>query len=92
MGTPSETPTNAVRSEPAASITARTSSIRASSENPPSTLSDMPVPRLSKMIKRAKPDNRLNQRSSDGTCQDISTCEAEPGTNTTSNGPAPVTW
>ena len=45
-------PSSAARSEPTASITARTSSIRSSSEATPLTRSDRPVPRLSNRISR----------------------------------------
>lgn len=45
---PSETPISTGRSEPASSITARTSSIRASSVGTSLTRSETPVPRLSK--------------------------------------------
>ena len=56
-GPPSDTPMSAAVSEPAASMTARTSSIRSSSV-PTRTRSDRPIPRLSKRIspgKRSEP-------------------------------------
>ena len=46
IGTPSEIPTRAARSEPAASITARTSSMRCSRVGASATGSDNPDPRL----------------------------------------------
>jgi hypothetical protein len=49
---PSDKPKSAARREPAASITARTSSMRVSSVGAPSTGSDIPVPRLSNLISR----------------------------------------
>ena len=72
MATPSDQPIRA-RSEPAASITARTSSIRVSSVGAPSTRSDMPVPRLSKIIRWAKLPSRSNSPRMAGTCHAIST-------------------
>ena len=51
IGPPSETPASAARSEPAASKTARTSSMRSSSV-PMRTRSESPIPRLSKRINR----------------------------------------
>src|SRR5215469_7429752 len=47
IGTLSEAPNTAARSDPAASITARISSLRSSSVGTPATRSDRPVPRLS---------------------------------------------
>ena len=58
IGPPSETPSSAARSEPTASITARTSSIRSSSGATPWTRSDRPVPRLSNRISRPIPASR----------------------------------
>ena len=52
IGAPSTTPKIAARWEPTASMTARRSSIRASSVGAPETRSDIPVPRLSKRINR----------------------------------------
>jgi len=51
-GPPSDNPKSAARSEPAASITARTSSMRSSNEAGAATGSDRPVPRLSNRISR----------------------------------------
>ena len=53
IGTPSTTPNTAVRREPTASITARRSSMRSSRVGAPVTWSDIPVPRLSRRIRRA---------------------------------------
>ncbi len=52
IGPPSDAPSRAARSDPTASITARTSSMRVSSVAAPLTGSDMPWPRLSKRIRR----------------------------------------
>ena len=54
MAQPSEKPAMAARVEPTASITARTSSIRSSSEGAPVMRSDRPWPRLSKAMTWAK--------------------------------------
>ena len=60
---PSKTPSRAARSEPAASSTARMSSIRSSGGGMPSTGSDMPVPRLSNTIRREKDASRRRKRA-----------------------------
>ena len=54
MAPPSAQPTNAARSDPAASMTAPTSSARCSRVTIPDTRSESPVPRLSKMITRPR--------------------------------------
>ena len=92
IGPPSETPIKAARSEPAASMTARTSSMRVSNVGMPLTRSDMPVPRLSKRMSRQNDESRRLKAAIPGTSQASSTCETKPGTCTTSNGPSPVTW
>src|SRR5205085_1301330 len=51
---PSTWPRSAARSTPTASITARMSSIRSSSEGTPLTRSDAPLPRLSKRMTRIR--------------------------------------
>ena len=61
IGPPSETPSSAARSDPAASMTALTSSIRSSSV-PICTRSERPMPRLSKRISRAKDARRSQKR------------------------------
>ena len=65
IGAPSLAPSSAARPLPAASITARTSSIRVSRSGrcAGSTRSESPVPRLSKWISRAKPDSRRSSRA-----------------------------
>jgi hypothetical protein len=83
--------TSAACSEPAASMTARTSSIRVSSVGAPTTWSDMPVPRLSKWIGRENDASCSKKARAFGTSQPSSTFETAGGTNTTSNGPSPTT-
>ena len=58
IGAPSETPSSVARSDPAASITARTSSMRSSSVGTSFTGSDIPMPRLSKRISRENEASR----------------------------------
>ncbi len=79
IGPPSEAPTTAARSEPAASITARTSSIRVSRFAIPATRSDAPVPRLSKMISRLNEAIRSKNAPRAGSSQSSSTFENGPG-------------
>jgi hypothetical protein len=91
IGPPSETPTIAARSEPAASITARTSSMRVSMSAIPATRSDRPVPRLSKTIRRQKEAIRSkNSRCTPPASNARSTFEIPGGIQTTSNGPSPA--
>ena len=66
MGPPSDTPNIAARSDPAASITARTSSTRCSSVGTSLTGSDSPVPRLSKTISRENELIRSKKRANGG--------------------------
>src|SRR3954452_23652528 len=61
IGPPSEIPNRAARSDPAASMTARTSSTRCSRVGTSLTGSDRPVPRLSKTLGRAHPAARSGQ-------------------------------
>ena len=79
---PSEWPKSVARSDPTASITARTSSIRSSSVGRwvRSTGSDNPVPRLSKVIKRENDANRRKKRANDGSSHITSMFETHPGT------------
>jgi len=92
IGPPSDTPTTAARSEPAASITARTSSIRFSMSAIPATRSDTPVPRLSKTIRRQKDAIRSRKaRCTPPGSKARSTFEIPGGIQTTSNGPSPTT-
>lgn len=91
IGPPSEMPNSAARCEPTASITTRTSSIRCSSVGISATRSDSPVPRLSKRIRREKDPSRWKNRAGSGCSQSYSRWETNPGTNTRSIGPRPVT-
>ena len=75
MATPSETPISAARSEPAASMTARTSSMRVSSCAIPVARSESPVPRLSNMMSRPRPARPSNRRAHDSHSQASSTFE-----------------
>src|SRR3954451_10016598 len=88
---PSEMPNRAARSLPAASITARTSSIPSSSVATAPTLSERPVPRLSNRISRLKELRREKKRARAGLSQAISRLEMKPGMKTMSNGPFPTT-
>ena len=92
IGPPSETPSSAARSEPTASITARTSSIRTSSDGAPLTRSDIPVPRLSNGSAGRTTRAAGVNAASDGICHASSTCETNGGMWTRSNGPSPSTW
>ena len=75
IGPPSDCPIKAALSEPAASITARTSSIRVSRLGTPLTRSDIPVPRLSKRISRQNEEMRRKYAAMTGTVQASSTCD-----------------
>src|SRR5437870_4264454 len=91
---PSASPRSAVRSEPTASITLRTSSIHCSRVGSAAsgTGSDTPVPRLSKQRSRLKVARRRRKRASDGSSHMTSTLLPQFGTNTRSRGPLPTTW
>src|SRR6266566_2438134 len=88
IGPPSDQPYMAARSEPAASITARTSPIR-SSIVCSATRSESPCPRLSKTITLAKAVSLFRRCSWLGTSHSNSTCERVPGISTMSRGPWP---
>jgi hypothetical protein len=94
MVPPSPTPRIAARSEPAASITARTSSIHSSSggSEPGGAGSDRPMPSLSKEIKRLKKLKRRKNRASDGMSGLPSRWKNHSETNTRSISPSPRTW
>ena len=63
IGPPSQNANNAARSQPTASITARTSSIRVSIPPSAEGRSDNLVPRLSNRISRAKDPSRSRKRA-----------------------------
>ena len=91
-GAPSDAPNTTARSEPAASITARTSSTRCSSVGTSVTGSDRPMPRLSNRMTRENRASRSKSRANAGLSQVSSTCERKPATKTTSCSPSPTTW
>jgi hypothetical protein len=82
MFPPSECPKSAARSEPTASRTARTSSIRSSSVGSLSfdTRSERPVPRLSNRMRRENDARRPRNRAIAGSSHISSTFETHPGT------------
>ena len=92
IGPPSETPNRAARSDPAASMTARTSSMRSSRVGASVTGSDSPVPRLSKTIRRENELSRSKKRANGGASHWSSRWVAKPSTSTRSIGPSPTTW
>ena len=75
--------------ESTASITARTSSMRSSSVGTPTKWSDMPVPRLSNMIRRVNEERRRKKCSGALVSHQFSMCDTNPGTKTRSTGPSP---
>jgi hypothetical protein len=93
LGRPGElvAPQIAALFEPAASITASTSSICSSSVGAPKNGSDRPEPRLSNVITLANWVSRAMTRSSDGSAQRYSTCDIHGGIQTRSSGPSPST-
>jgi hypothetical protein len=93
-GPPSETPTSAACLDPTASITARTSSMRCSSEGSSlsETRSERPVPRLSNRMSRENDARRERNRAKSMFFQKYSRCETQPITKTRSIGPSPTTW
>ena len=91
IGPPSSVPAIHARSDPAASITARTSSICSSSVGAPASGSDRPEPRRSKVITRANWVSRAITRASDSSDQRYSTCEIHGGIQTRSMSSLPST-
>ena len=91
IGPPSDSPISAARSEPTASITARTSSMRSSSV-PTCARSESPIPRLSNRITRANEPSRSMKRRYDGSSHLTWRFVNEPSTKTMSTGPSPTTW
>lgn len=84
-------PNSTARRLPAASITARTSSMRCSSDGSRSTgtRSDRPVPPLSKWITRQNDPSRCSASAMPGCSHSSSTFVTQPCTNTRSRGPDP---
>ena len=89
IGPPSSVPVIAARSEPAASITASTSSICSSSVGAPDSGSDSPDPRRSNVITRANWVRRPITASSVGSDHRYSTCDTQGGIQTRSRSPSP---
>jgi hypothetical protein len=52
----------------------------------------MPVPRLSKQIRRENDARRARKRAIDGSSHITSTFVPHQGMNTRSSGPSPSTW
>ena len=90
IGTPSEMPMSTARSEPTASITARTSSIRSSSGTGATLRSERPRPRLSKRIRRLNDASPRKKRAIAGFSHSTSRWLAKPCTNTRSRSPSPT--
>jgi hypothetical protein len=89
---PSDMPSSAARSEPAASITARTSSIRSSSVGAPATGSERPTPRRSKTSTLAKEPSRRRKRDIAGLSHIRSRWERKGKASTRSISPSPNAW
>ena len=89
IGPPSSDPTTAARSEPAAFITASTSSICSSSVGAPSIGSDSPEPRRSNTITLPNEAIRSNAALIVGSRKRYSHCEIQVGTQRMSSGPSP---
>jgi hypothetical protein len=91
---PSPAPRIAARSDPAASMTARTSSIHSSrgGSEPRGAGSDRPMPYLSKVMKRLKELKRRKNRAGDGMSGLPSRWKNHSETNTRSISPSPRTW
>ena len=81
----------AARGAPTSSITARTSSIRCSSDGAPDILSERPCPRLSNVTTRANFASRRNVAEYPGSSWNISMLDVSPGTRMMSRGPSPIT-
>ena len=79
-------------SDPAASMTARTSSIVVSSDCTSRTRSERPVPRLSSISTRPNAARPSTWRTSSGCSQVESRSPVIPRTKTMSVGPSPTTW
>src|SRR5262249_38744930 len=80
IGPPSEPPKRAARSEPAVSMTARTSSIRTSRLGISVTRSDSPVPRLSNRMSREKEESPVRKRANAASSQTPSIFDTHPKT------------
>ena len=56
------------------------------------TLEERPTPRLSNTMSRVNDASRSKNRAISASSQLISTFHTQPGTNTRSIGPSPITW
>jgi len=92
MGPPSEYPKRTARSEPHASSTARTSSIRSSSGDSRGDGSDRPVSRLSNRISRPSEASPRKNDAATGSSHHRSRWLMMPGTKMMSRSPSPSTW
>ena len=94
IGPPSEAPNSAARSDPAASITARTSSIRSSRVGNRSPARGRRG--RCRACRRGSAGRTTRaaaeMRASSGSSQANSRWEIQPGTKTRSIGPSPTTW
>jgi hypothetical protein len=87
---PSENPMTTARFELTVSMTARTSSIRSSSEGAPEIRSDNPWPLLSKVTTRVNAERRRRNAVYPGDSCRNSMCDTTPGTMMISTGPSPI--
>ena len=78
--------------DPAAAITARTSSTCSSNGEAPATPPDIPVPRRSNAIRRANAASRCRNPATPGISHAISMFDKKAGTSRRSSGPSPTTW
>ena len=85
-------PNSTTRSNPAASMTARMSSMRSSSVATSLIRSDIPVPRLSNTATRLNRPSPSRNRANSGRSHMASTWEIHPGTHTSRCSPAPNVW
>ena len=85
-------PNTIASSEPAASITAPTSSRWSSSTGGSGPRSDSPTPRMSKRISRENLARRFRKCAQSGCSHMISTLDQMPVAYTRSTGPSPTTW
>ena len=91
MNAPSAQPITEAREDPAASITAMMSSMCCSTAGTPGTRSDIPVPRLSKVITRQNLPSRSRKAANSGSSHITSRWEVKPWIPTMSS-PEPYTW
>ncbi len=73
-------------------ILVRRGYVGASASPSPDPDRDSPVPRLSNRISRENVASRSKNRAIVGSSQAASTWDTQPGTQTRSRGPSPITW